>query len=1602
MSDIINEYRYNEDEAKLLVPDINVAEFSDEPPTPVAPQPAFASINPDGTVNSVGQMQGSDLTQTPIAKLQEIDYSNIEQTTNQRIQEQTQQQAESMQTANDAAASQLQQSFDPTLTMPAFDDTYDFNASNAQFESFYKERKQRINEVQLTPNLSTADTQESEPSWLDRGLAAINYGSNVLQGTSYDFMSRENKAQPVLDLYKDKLPDFGAPVRNLFSGIGGAIDKERAKPGFNWADMVPSVKFDSERNYAYDAMRGNDVTVFGTDIGDVGKAGKSPIAVINPEFDPKVELKHKTRENADGSVTTTLEDTRSWQKKFTDGAKNPTRWAAGFSDLGLGIFSVSVFQKSAAVTVGKVVGAASKSAKAAKVAQTATNIVIDPAGEALGYVGGKLVSGIKTRIQKGQATVLQPKPVSPTASQTNATTVIQTPAVSATKAPTTIPVSLVNVPLFNKTSIVKGDVIETLAGSAKAVSVDADRGVVILDYGDFTDSVPFENITSVNGRLPFEFVVASPPKGGASLPATTPKKRATIPLSGGEKRPTTSVRNVQPEAKTSVQVFTRTQPSITPATTIRTYPPTVIQTDVPGVVTSAKSQYTFLKQQQAIAETQPLKGDSLGADYKKPIEDLPNSGVDYDSELSALENVRDLPDDIPEVDVRVFTGAMTYEDLSSVVSQQVPGTQIDVGALSQVPRSTEDIIALANVLGLETPDVPLPKHALVSYLTEQTTDSVNVSSVISEYGVPVPTETLSQATDIRIKVQDEVPFKQPDAGVVIRQEPQTTNKVGDLTDTEQEAVYAILEKNVGADAADELFSNYDISTHKSLSEALEASGIDKDIVYRNLFEESNQIQKNVEELEKTTNTSSKSEIDAVNKRAAELKVDASAAYALDSFEGVEVSKYKTFNVYHSKYTDAAEVNKLIERAEAYLKSVNADDEFDTGIVLILDSYENPLSPSKALRESKDMMGFSDGPAREEFNGFAISDKNFPYIYFSDISRASSGSVVHEYAHLLDLLGSPDDLAPFSQRYFKNLTERTGEYPSTQYGRTNEKEDLAEAFADYVINPQKFKKRYPQRAPLIEKLIKENRVKRIEKQLPIELRSGDYDTAVGLVKKQIDVADAGSLTQTIRQNLEKVSENLDVSTNRTLETVDVGRKYDPDLKFEPLVGGQSSSDLYRSVDGKVYRKTKLEPQEPRRVSEEVALRDLQETGVVPRLLDETDAHFDTEAVQGTPLTRFAETASKEDLDRVLDNVVAATEKLKKAGYLHTDLHGGNVIVEPDLNVKLIDFQDSLSLKHSFKGDEEKFLNESVNVHPSKKTWKFLLEDELEAGTQFTADQKADVWLHGTRVDLPDSFDAIAGGKRAEYGSGFYLTTNADAAQSYALADVSPNLPNGSGRTYDQPSVYSYKLSPDAYILDASYIPSDLSPFKAAGVNVKPGSTLKQAYEALDKYIVKNNLSETQAHAAYTKVNRTLQSKYVSGIRDGETLVLFDTNAAKKLYKQPIKASDDVLEAAAHRHNVDSRRAALNPNNIQAQIDFEESAVRLQAEMKGKLETDLEVAETNQRNAITKLLDEQERIELETTRRIELTETERGQVRMERVQKEFDKLTDPDSNLDICQP
>jgi hypothetical protein len=115
-----------------------------------------AVINPDGTVASTGEMQGS-------ASLQDIDYSNIEKATNKRIQEQTQQQIDALRIKNEAEASQLQLNPNAYMTTPTFNDTYDFNAGNVKFDGVVPEAKTQSH-VDLAPDLNYPKYTQAIPT----------------------------------------------------------------------------------------------------------------------------------------------------------------------------------------------------------------------------------------------------------------------------------------------------------------------------------------------------------------------------------------------------------------------------------------------------------------------------------------------------------------------------------------------------------------------------------------------------------------------------------------------------------------------------------------------------------------------------------------------------------------------------------------------------------------------------------------------------------------------------------------------------------------------------------------------------------------------------------------------------------------------------------------------------------------------------------------------------------------------------------------------------------------------------------------------------------------------------------------------------------------------------------------------------------------------------------------------------------------------------------------------------------------------------------------------------------------------------------------------
>lgn len=95
-------------------------------------------------------------------------------------------------------------------------------------------------------------------------------------------------------------------------------------------------------------------------------------------------------------------------------------------------------------------------------------------------------------------------------------------------------------------------------------------------------------------------------------------------------------------------------------------------------------------------------------------------------------------------------------------------------------------------------------------------------------------------------------------------------------------------------------------------------------------------------------------------------------------------------------------------------------------------------------------------------------------------------------------------------------------------------------------------------------------------------------------------------------------------------------------------------------------------------------------LVPKLIDITRRGISVivimEKVKGITMKKFLEEKHTPDIvKRVITSLIEAVLSFHKAGYLHGDLHEGNIIIKEDLSIILIDFDTTIEYSDEYLDD-----------------------------------------------------------------------------------------------------------------------------------------------------------------------------------------------------------------------------------------------------------------------------------------------------------------------------
>ena len=162
----------------------------------------------------------------------------------------------------------------------------------------------------------------------------------------------------------------------------------------------------------------------------------------------------------------------------------------------------------------------------------------------------------------------------------------------------------------------------------------------------------------------------------------------------------------------------------------------------------------------------------------------------------------------------------------------------------------------------------------------------------------------------------------------------------------------------------------------------------------------------------------------------------------------------------------------------------------------------------------------------------------------------------------------------------------------------------------------------------------------------------------------------------------------------------------------LVGKGYYADLYegKTTYKKIYNKLGKEGLDKMyNINRDLSLKI---PHLVPKLLDitreENSVTIIMEKIKGITVKEFLEEKNTPDtVKRVITSLIEAVLSFHKAGYLHGDLHEGNIIIKEDLNIVLIDFDTCTEYSDEYLDDSRDL--DCIRSHITRMIFPINTED-----------------------------------------------------------------------------------------------------------------------------------------------------------------------------------------------------------------------------------------------------------------------------------------------------
>jgi hypothetical protein len=223
------------------------------------------------------------------------------------------------------------------------------------------------------------------------------------------------------------------------------------------------------------------------------------------------------------------------------------------------------------------------------------------------------------------------------------------------------------------------------------------------------------------------------------------------------------------------------------------------------------------------------------------------------------------------------------------------------------------------------------------------------------------------------------------------------------------------------------------------------------------------------------------------------------------------------------------------------------------------------------------------------------------------------------------------------------------------------------------------------------------------------------------------------------------------------------------------------------------------------------------------------------------------------------------------------------------------------------------------------------------------------FHGTAIaDWSPDYNIVENGSRGIFGSGLYTTEFMKKAGDYAGAFTGENASVISKSKPLAPAVV--ELNTDAFVatlgaetlLTKDIVKSFAEAFPDAKIPVGKRKRLNTITSLIERSL-KKNAGERDLQRAYGKVSEVLRTAGYDSVYSKKTgdFVALDNGKLKvqKKFNLELPKSEQAMDAAVKRFNVDSAEAAANPTHLTAASNLADSQAKLLNQMSAQVDDKL---------------------------------------------------------------